>query len=77
MIGNHKIDQIIVSEPLKENSSLTKELLDARLKGVEVIDLPEAYLFYKGKIPIEYVKDQWFLKSKGFGLAERKNTLRF
>ena len=77
LIHNHKIDQIIVAEALTDNSVLTKELLEAKLKGVEVIDLPEAYLFYKGKIPIDYVKDQWFLKTKGFGLAARKNTLRF
>jgi len=77
LIHNHKIDQIIVAEALTYNSVLTKELLEAKLKGVEVIDLPEAYLFYKGKIPIDHVKDQWFLKTKGFGLAARKNTLRF
>lgn len=49
---------------------LSGSLLKARLKGIEVIDLLEAYQLLRGKIAVDYIQDEnWFLKTKGFDSA--------
>jgi exopolysaccharide biosynthesis polyprenyl glycosylphosphotransferase len=70
VIENYKINQVILSRPVEKNSPLAKQLIEARLKGVEITDLPEMYQFLTGKIPIKYVPEAWFLESKRFRIFE-------
>lgn len=76
LIENYKIDQIILANPEQENPQLTKNLLEARLKGIEVIDMPEIYQLLKGKIPINYIQENWLLKEKGFDLSNKKFMMK-
>jgi len=69
----NKIDQIVLALGEKENHRLTKDILSARLKGIEVIDMPNMYQAIKRRIPINYVDEEWFLKEKGF--EHSANTL--
>jgi sugar transferase (PEP-CTERM system associated) len=62
----HRIDQIVLAFGEKENPRLTKDILSARLKGIEVIDMPNMYQTLKNRIPINYIDENWFLKEKGF-----------
>jgi len=62
----HKIDQLIVTYSSKDNPQISKNILNARLKGIEVLDMPEMYQNLKLRIPINYVEESWFLKEKGF-----------
>jgi sugar transferase (PEP-CTERM system associated) len=62
----HRINQIVLAFGKKENPRLTKDILSARLKGIEVIDMPDMYQALKRRIPINYVDENWFLKEKGF-----------
>ena len=66
LIEKHRIDQIIFARGEKDNPRLTKNILSARLKGIEVIDMPDMYQALKWRIPINYVEDNWFLREKGF-----------
>ncbi|GAG19558.1 unnamed protein product, partial [marine sediment metagenome] len=66
LIEKHRIDQIVVARGEKDNPRLTKNILSARLKGIEVIDMPDMYQALKWRIPINYVEDNWFLREKGF-----------
>jgi exopolysaccharide biosynthesis polyprenyl glycosylphosphotransferase len=60
------INQIVFAFREKENPQLTKDILSARLRGIEVIDMPNMYQALKKRIPINYVDEEWFLKEKGF-----------
>jgi len=62
----HRIDQIVFAYGEQENPQLTNNILQARLRGIEVINMPEMYQNLKLRIPINYVEDDWFLKEKGF-----------
>jgi len=62
----NRIDQIVLALGEKENPRLSKDILSARLKGIEVIDMPNMYQAIKRRIPINYVDENWFLKEKGF-----------
>lgn len=62
----HRINQIVLAFGEKDNPQLTKDILSARLKGIEVIDMPNIYQTLKRRIPINYVDENWFLKEKGF-----------
>ena len=65
LVEKHKIDQLIVAYS-RDNPQISKNILNARLKGIEVIDMPETYQNLKLRIPINYVEESWFLKEKGF-----------
>ena len=66
LTDKHKIDRIIYSYGRKDSPSFSKTILDARLKGVEVFDMPEMYQNIMLRIPINHVEESWFLKEKGF-----------
>lgn len=68
----HRINQIVLTYSEQENPQLTKNVLRARLKGIEVIGMPDMYQTIKQRIPIDHVKENWFLKEKGF---ERSNNI--
>jgi sugar transferase (PEP-CTERM system associated) len=62
----NRIDQIVPAFGEKVNPRLSKDILSARLKGIEVIDMPNMYQALKRRIPINYIDENWFLKEKGF-----------
>ena len=68
----HRINQIVLTYSEQENPQLTKNVLSARLKGIEVIGMPDMYQNIKKRIPIDHVQENWFLKEKGF---ERSNNI--
>lgn len=49
----------------------TAMLLDARLAGLRLFDLGDFYEHFFFKLPIFYLKDSWFLLSRGFLLLEK------
>jgi len=65
LVENHEIDQIVMAVPEEKNPQLVKNILKTRLKGINVIDVPEMYQFLKEKVPLRYIKDEWFLKQDG------------
>jgi hypothetical protein len=65
-VEKHRINQIVLAFGEKDNPQLTKDILSARLRGIEVIDMPNMYQALKRRIPINYVDENWFLIEKGF-----------
>ncbi len=65
-VEKHRINQIVFALGEKDNPQLTKDILSARLRGIEVIDMPNMYQALKRRIPINYVDENWFLIEKGF-----------
>jgi exopolysaccharide biosynthesis polyprenyl glycosylphosphotransferase len=48
-----------------------RSILEARLLGVEVLDMPQLYQRLAAKIPVQYIEDRWLLFSDGFSLLSR------
>jgi sugar transferase (PEP-CTERM system associated) len=49
----------------------TRKILEARLQGIEVIEMPSIYEKLTGRVPVEHIEDQWLLFSDGFHLLSR------
>jgi exopolysaccharide biosynthesis polyprenyl glycosylphosphotransferase len=54
------IDMIIVALEYGTSSDLFKEATDAAQLGISVLPMPVVYENSTGKIPVEYVGDQWY-----------------
>lgn len=66
IIQEYKIDQIVLAGIEEKDSNIAHIILDARLKGILVIDMPNLYQTLLKKIPINYVQEKWFINAKGF-----------
>lgn len=55
------IDMIIMAIDYKVNTELFQQAIEAVQLGVSLVPMPVAYERVSGKIPVEYVGDQWFL----------------
>jgi len=45
-----------------------RAILEARLAGMEIIELPNLYERTSGRVPVQFVEDQWLLSADGFNL---------
>jgi exopolysaccharide biosynthesis polyprenyl glycosylphosphotransferase len=64
------IKVIVLAVPRSPNR-ITRRILEARLLGVEVMDMPLLYQRLAAKLPVQYIDDQWLLSSEGFNLLSR------
>lgn len=62
----HRADEIVVAMDDRRGNLPIRELLDCRLKGIEVIDLLEFLERETGKIRIDLVNPGWLIFSPGF-----------
>lgn len=66
IVKENAIDKIIVSIYKEMHKNLISQLLDCRLMGVEIIELPNFYRRLTGKIPVRHFEEQWIVFSEGF-----------
>lgn len=59
-----KFDTIVVANRLEDFPMLRKQLFDIRYSGIAVYDAPYFYERLLGRVPIDIVKDSWFLFHK-------------
>ncbi len=71
------VNMIIVAISYAANADLIKLLLEQKMRGVEVVDMPHIYERITGQIPIKQVEDLWFLHSGGFDILHRPWLKRF
>jgi len=50
-------------------SSLIKQLLEFRLKGIAILDMPAVYEQLTRRIPVEHIRDEWVIFAAGFYLV--------
>jgi sugar transferase (PEP-CTERM system associated) len=62
---------VIMAISYAQNAELIKSLLELKMRGVEVTDMPGFCERATGQIPIKHVEDSWFLYSGGFELLHR------
>ena len=68
---------VITALSYTQNAELIKSLLQLKMSGVEVIDMPTFVERATGQIPIKNVEDSWFLYSGGFELLHHPWLQRF
>ncbi|MCJ7582385.1 MAG: sugar transferase [Candidatus Aminicenantes bacterium] len=66
IIQEYGIDQIVLAGIGEKDGNIAHVILEARLKGIIVIDMPDLYQTLLKKIPINYVQEKWFIHAKGF-----------
>jgi len=66
IINDYNIDDIIVTtEPIR-NSQLNKTLVNCKMRGINIWDVPSFYEHFIDKLPVQYIKEHWFLFTDGF-----------
>jgi len=76
VVNEHKIDTIVVALPDSRGKLPIPQLLEMKLKGIEIVD---ATLFYEkitGKIAIENLRPSYIIFSKGFKTTGIPEILR-
>jgi len=65
------IKTIIIALPRQRSHRVIRKVLEARLNGIEVIDLPNLYERLTDRVPVQYIEDQWLLFADGFYLISK------
>ena len=60
------IEAVVLATTKDRVMRITSELLAARMSGITVIDMPTLHEKLTGRLPVEYIDDQWLLNSTGF-----------
>jgi len=66
IVAEHRINSIVVALEKEPEPNLSRALVNCRLKGVIVYDIPSFYEQLTGKLPVHFLKDHWFLSAQGF-----------
>ena len=69
-------DEIVIAMDERRGNFPIRELLDARLQGISVIDLIEFLERETGKIPLELVNPGWLIFSEGFQSSRFRRILQ-
>jgi sugar transferase (PEP-CTERM system associated) len=65
------IRSAIVAVDRPHTPRFIRAILEARMAGIEITELPSVYERFSGRVPVQIVEDQWLLYSDGFHLLSR------
>lgn len=71
IIAKLGIRTIVLAIPRSRSTRITRRILEARLLGAEIMDMPQLYQRLTTKLPVQYLEDQWLLFSDGFNLLSK------
>jgi sugar transferase (PEP-CTERM system associated) len=61
-----QVDEIVVAVDDRRNTLPIDDLLDCRMSGIDVIDLPSFFERESGKVRLEMITPSWIIFSEGF-----------
>ncbi len=67
----------ILAIPRNRPENLIRNMLYARLHGIEVQDTPNIFEKLTGRIPVKHIGDQWLLFADGFCLLHKEYIRKF
>ncbi|HVN95523.1 MAG TPA: sugar transferase [Syntrophorhabdaceae bacterium] len=67
----------ILAIPKNRSASLIRNILDARLQGINIRDMADVYEELTGRIPVRNIGDQWLLFAEGFYLLHKEYIQKF
>ncbi|MFN0318169.1 MAG: TIGR03013 family XrtA/PEP-CTERM system glycosyltransferase [Burkholderiales bacterium] len=73
IVRTYRVDQVIVAVKEQRGGVLPlRQLLDCRLQGVKVTDLPGFIESIRGAVPIESLKASWLIYGEGFRIGRTR-----
>ncbi|MGW8228054.1 MAG: TIGR03013 family XrtA/PEP-CTERM system glycosyltransferase [Gammaproteobacteria bacterium] len=68
-VADHQIDQIVLAADERRKGLPVQDLLDCKMSGIEVIDLPSFFERETGQIRLDILQPSWLFLSEGFGVS--------
>ena len=65
-VDSYNIDDIVVMIDIDRKRELQKSLVNCRMKGINVFDLPTFCEYAMNKVPVLCIKDAWLIYCQGF-----------
>jgi sugar transferase (PEP-CTERM system associated) len=66
------VKSAILAVTRRRTPRFTRAILEARLGGMEIIEMPALYERFTGRLPVELLEDQWLVSSEGFHHLSRE-----
>jgi sugar transferase (PEP-CTERM system associated) len=77
LVEDYRIQAIVVAVREQRNGALpVAELLNCRLRGVDVIDVPAVLERVTGTVPVEALKSSWLIYNRGFAQGWGRRTVK-
>jgi len=71
------VNTAILAVTNNRGPSFIKNILDAKMKGIKIHDMPTIYERFTERIPVGYIYDEWLLFSEGFHLLSHSFMSKF
>jgi sugar transferase (PEP-CTERM system associated) len=68
-VADNHIDQIVLAADERRRGLPVQDLLDCKMSGIEVIDLPGFFERETGQIRLDILQPSWLFLSEGFGVS--------
>ena len=68
-VADNHIDQLVLAADERRKGLPVQDLLDCKMSGVEVIDLPTFFERETGQIRLDILQPSWLFLSDGFGVS--------
>ena len=72
----HAVDEIVVAADERRGAMPIEQLLEAKLHGLEVIDLLSFFEREQGKLPLDILRPDWLIYSDGFERGAMRDVLK-
>jgi sugar transferase (PEP-CTERM system associated) len=76
IVKHHKVDVLVLAISNFKDPKLLKNVLDCKLDGVHVDDMPSFYEKSTGKVPVEHITDFWLVFAPLHGVKRSVYNLR-
>ena len=74
MATRKEVDVAIVSTEYERSAELLKNVVGVRMRGVSIYDIPTFYEKLTKKVPVEHLKDAWFVYTPLSGVGSNMYT---
>jgi len=68
-VADNQVDQIVLAADERRKGLPVQDLLDCKMSGIEVIDLPSFFERETGQIRLDILQPSWLFLSEGFGVS--------
>ncbi len=76
MSKKNEIDSAVIAITHEKSSGLIQDVLDAKMKGIEIYDMASLYEDLTGKLPVKHLKNSWFIAASFHGTRKNIYTVR-
>lgn len=70
IVAENDVDIIVLAISQFKDQQLLKQVLDCKLQGVQIHDMPSFYEKVEGKVPVEHVTDFWLVFTPLLGVKK-------